>query len=222
MLQTNEQVRGEAFTVLSQRQSFIIYDDAADALTKVFGQSFGFHMLRGKVGDHRERISKLASPHLLNIRHLYVDINSATPRSRSSYRLTLRAATALAHEYDLKGYSSFQANLWQHSLTAYMVAAILPQAKQLRSITVDIAGFLHSEDKSLLLNGIPRLYALGKTSLRILLNGKSDAELVYGRNAIDRRVLEDYLSKACGEEIAFPKGDVLPPRYPMRRLPLVI
>ena len=94
-----------------------------------------------------------------------LDFDSATPAPQSSYRLSLRASTALAHEYDRKGYSSFQANLWQHSLAAYMVAAILPPAKHLRSITVDIAGFLHSECKHLLLDGIPRLYALGLDAL---------------------------------------------------------
>lgn len=220
MLQTCKQIREEGLTMMSQQNSFMIYDDAADSLSRVFGQPFGFHMLRDNTNLHRNRISKNASPYLHNIRHLHIDLNSTTPHSRSSYRLTLRAATALAHEYDFKGYSSFQANLWQHSLTAYMVAAILPPARQLRTITVDIGGFLHNECKNLLLNAIPRLYALGDISLKILLNGKSDAELIYGRNAIDRRVLEGYLTKACGETIAFPKGDVLPPRNPRRRLAL--
>jgi hypothetical protein len=170
-------------------------------------------VLRDKIPSHRERVANSTSTLLHNIRHLHININSAIPESQAAYRLALRASTALAHEYDSKGYSSFQANLWQHSLTAYMAAALLPPAMQIRSITVDISGFLNSECRHLLLDGVPRLYALGATSLRLQLNGRSDAELLYSRNAIDRRVLEEYLAKACGERIIIPPGDVvLPPR----------
>ncbi|KAF2095343.1 hypothetical protein NA57DRAFT_59362 [Rhizodiscina lignyota] len=212
ILETCRQVRDEGFAMLSQSNAFCVYDDSSKSLTELFGEPFSFRMLRDKIDIHRERVEQQTNFYLHRVRHLHININSSTPDAQSSHRLSLRAATALAHEFDCKGYSSFQANLWQHSLTAYMIAAILPSARDLRMITIDVSGFLHSESKQLLLDGIPRLYALGHISLRILLNGKSDSEVMYGRNAIDRRVLEQYLSKACGEKIEIPKNDFLMPR----------
>lgn len=215
ILQTCQQIRDEGFAMLAPNNAFCVYDDNSKAFSELFCQPFSFQMLRDKFNTHRKRVENQTNFYLHRIRHLHININSKTPDAQSSHRLALRGATALAHEFDCKGYSSFQANLWQHSLTAYMIAAILPSATDLRMVTIDVSGFLHSESKQLLLDGIPRLYALGNISLRFLLDGKSDAEMLYGRNSIDRRVLEQYLSKACGETIFIPKSDFLLQRKPV-------
>jgi hypothetical protein len=198
--------------MLSRSNAFCVYDDNSKALSELFDAPYSFQLLRDAVITHRARIEELTSFYLHRIRHLYINISLLTPESQSAHRLSLRAATALAHEFDSKGYSSHQANMWSHSLTAYTVAACLPSAKDLRKITINLSGFLHSESKQLLLDGIPRLYALGNISLRILLDGKGDEELLYGRNSIDRKVLAEHLTKACGERIEIPTDDFLMPR----------
>jgi hypothetical protein len=198
--------------MLSRSNAFCMYDDNSKALSKLFGEPFSFQMLRDKIDVHRGRVEEQTNFYLHRIRHWHINMNSSTPEKQSSHTMSLRAATALAHEFDGRGYSSHQANMWSNSMTAYTLAAFLPPAKDLRTITIDLSGFMHSESKQLLLNGIPRLYALGNISLRILLGGKSDDELRYGRNAIDRRVFEQYLTKACGERIEIPRDDFLLPR----------
>lgn len=124
----------------------------------------------------------------------------------------LRGLAVLAHELDGKGYGAAQRDSWQSSLAAYMTATILPPVSSLRTVTIDVSGFLHSESRQLLLDVISRLHAQSNIAFRFQLEGKREEEVLFGRQTIDRTVLEQSLSERCGYRVVIPKYDLLLPR----------
>lgn len=193
---------------MSRTSTYRLYDNTLQQLLQAFGD-VDYQHLRIPLAEHRRRIAQQIEPFSHYVRHLHIDVTSSAPDSQSSHRLSLRALLALAHEADGKGFAGPQADQWRSSTAAYVSAAFLPRASYLRTITISISGFLHSESRELLLEVVSRLHALGTIAFRFQLDGLREEDVLFGRRAIDKSILEQCLSRRLGYRIVVSDHDLV-------------